>query len=228
MLVIKKILDFMIYCFGRLYCLIYNYKYWLIYRKYIWRNQEVDHLELLFVHFPKTAGRSVVFGLNPSVIGHFPISLHTSLNSVDKLVISFRNPEKRLQSIYKYSHMKENTKLTSPLWIVSRFSNINSFVESALFDCFIKYHYFFRPQVYFLEGIDELNVKEFHVLRFDNIGEDFEKVFNRELPRTNVSPKDSTLQLKSELTIQVKNKIKYVYMEDYLYIQENDLGALVK
>ena len=216
----KKIL----YGFGLVYCYVYNFNYHIRhYKSHKILKRQLPQ-DLFFIHSPKTAGQSITNALDLQGVGHHTLqSYNINDGDVEKLLICLRDPIARFQSIYKYSHKPNHRKLSSPLWILPLFKDIDSFVESVLFDCFVKHHYFFRSQFMYVEGLGSFKKTKVVIIRFNHINKDFEKYFSKTLPQINPSPKNELIKNKAILSQSSVEKIKLVYHDDFIFIDEYNL-----
>ena len=124
----------------------------------------------------------------------------------DDLFCVVRNPYSKIISAYKYAHGKKSSKEGLNQFIKEKLTNFNK--NERWNGCHI------LPQYKYTHG----NIKCNHILKFENLDEDFKKlnekynIYNINLPKNNKSK--SKLNI-SDLTQESKDLIYKVYKKDF-------------
>ena len=160
----------------------------VIYRHF-WKNgdpfiEKFHEKKAIFIHIPKTAGKSVANAIFNSSVGHRPIHRYFSYHP-EKAASYFkftfvRNPWDRLFSAYNYFNaVVGKSDHRDHRWANSYLSNINSF-ESFVYKlqnpCFlkqIKRYDHFRNQVDWITNPQSGCIEIDYIGRFENLFHDF-------------------------------------------------------
>lgn len=199
------------YLLSVLYALLWTafYKITKYNKKYLKENSDI-----ILVHAPKTAGTSINYSLNLPHSIHCPAYKYKKLKTANLVLFVIRDPFKRIESIFKYSRIKNHKKIISPLFILNYFESIDNFIVSPTFTAFRKYHYFFKPMEYYYNGLD-ISQKNLKIINFENINETFYKIFKKKLRKDNISP--SSDKYSSSFFIEstiAKNILDEAYKKD--------------
>lgn len=182
-----------------------------------------DSHQALFIHVPKSAGRSIVRGLfDVKSVEHAPAEWYQQLDP-DKFDRYFkftfvRNPWDRAVSAYTYlsrggSAASEEDALWSPF--VNGFESFDAFVCQWMSPDNIMRNALFTPQVVFLKDMFGQLSMDF-VGRFENLERDFRQVAQRlqvngELPHLNQSRSQAYQGFYTE---QSRDMVAELYSED--------------
>lgn len=188
-----------------------------------------DQHQALFIHIPKSAGRSIVRGLfDVKSVEHAPADWYQRLDS-DRFERYFkftfvRNPWDRAVSAYTY--LKNGGSVASSedaLWakFVDSFSSFDDFVKNWMSEENIMRNALFTPQHLFVQDIFGCNCLDF-VGRFENLEEDFAAIaarlkIERELPHLNQSRSAPYQQFYSPLSREIVGKLYAADIEQFGY-----------
>lgn len=180
------------------------------------RGREVDsNSEILLVHIPKCAGVSLRHALKLPNPGHRLLCDFSSdeLAQARRIAFCTRDPFDRAVSAFYYlRRFREQSPLLHSLVGLPRPRSFTEFVHSTNFARLEAYHYFFRSQFQYLKGIEDHRSKAVH-LRFETLGEDFERNFGSPLPRMNAT---CGMQRDDDIdTPENRERVKRVYRADY-------------
>lgn len=183
-----------------------------------------DRKKFIFIHIPKTAGKSICELVGIKGARHLRYSEYEQFMGQrisDYFVFTVvRDPADRLFSAFSYmvrggNQSTEDLAFTKD-WI-TRYPTLNDFVLHALREPPVATLGKFRPQADFLVNNQEQWADNIHILRFETLARDIEILprhirEDRSLPHVNRSVRDKArLQLSSE----ARNIISDFYRQDY-------------
>lgn len=206
-----------------LLCAAHNLKYRRKYRHFLTRSAGCT---TVFMHPPKTAGRSLAKALDLPDPGHFSFAevMASRTAKIDRIVFATREPEDRLLSIFKMSRKPNQAKFHNPLYPLRAYASAEEFILSENFAVFVQRHYFFRPQRYFIEpALQHAGVQNKVWIRFESLAADVKDRLGVEIAHVNKSPDlgEATLSLSEK----ARNRLQAAYATDYELLRELDAWA---
>lgn len=187
-----------------------------------------DEKCFIFIHIPKTAGKSVnrIIGLQGAC--HLTYAEYENLigeKIKDYYLFSIiRHPYDRIISAYNYLADGGNQSIEDinfkKKWI-SPCLNINQFILESLSKQEVISSPFFRPQTDYITDNKKEIPKNLHLYRFENLNTDIQKLpkefkTGHKLPHLNSSSKKSAL--KPLLSKEAKKALTDIYFEDFEYL----------
>lgn len=142
-------------------------------------------------------------------------------NPVDRLRSAFshikldarRQPSQHLHHLLTRTQGSGRwTLAAAPFWLLAAFPSLESFARSPLFRAMAAQHFFFRPQVDYLDGLDRFSGEVVH-LRFETIQADAKRLLGIELPHANKRRK--LPQRKLQLSPHTLEQIRRIYATDF-------------
>jgi len=180
----------------------------------------------LFIHIPKTAGKSLTTWLINYCNGKEVGWKHSTINDINtsQFTNSFavvRHPVNRL--ISWYSHLvrelntkgsKRNRETRKIISICEAENGVNSYIQYCLNDTFPHY-LIWKPQVSFIN-------QDTTIFRFESLQKDFkviQQMFNcfEELPHNNFSKNNQY-----DLSSQSKDILRTIYKDDFVNFNYNE------
>jgi len=153
-----------------------------------------------FIHIPRTGGTSISKSIGIKVIGHWVYK--RNFNEFSWCV--FRNPIDRFISAFnhlKYNQINSRDRNDSETYIGDK--DIHEFIEHGL-NRAIKEQQHFLPQIHWIPlGVNQISL-------YENIQDDFMRLYNRELMWVNRSDKQE-----NELSEREERIIKNYYKLDF-------------
>ena len=195
---------------------------------------ELRNRSTVFVHIPKTAGSSLGTSILGQPPGHFTLTEHLQVRRVpvERVIFVTRDPVDRLRSAF--SHIKLDVRrqpsrhvhqfltreqgsgrwtfAAAPFWLLAACTSLEFFVRSPLFPTMAAEHFFFRPQIDYLNGLDRFRGEVAH-LRFERFQADAKRLLGIELPHLNARRKLPRRKL--ELSPYALECIRRAYAEDF-------------
>tara|TARA_R110002074_G_scaffold328305_1_gene498803 strand:+ start:3019 stop:3699 length:681 start_codon:yes stop_codon:yes gene_type:complete len=185
--------------------------------------REYDKNQYIFIHIPKTAGKSIISKLHNRGATHLSYSDYEDILG-DKINDYFvftvlRDPADRFASAYSYlkagGNQSREDQEFSHRWIKNK--NINDFIKTSFNAIEVKNSLFFRSQASFLKQKNG-TLGAVKILHLNNLQKGFASISDRlgvssELPHLNESrSRQNIFDGESRLTIQT------IYKEDYTLI----------
>jgi chondroitin 4-sulfotransferase 11 len=182
-----------------------------------------DRHRALFIHVPKSAGRSIVRGLfDVQSVEHAPAQWYQQLDP-DKFERYFkftvvRNPWDRVASAYSYLYQGgSKASAEDQLWsqFIKSFSSLDEFVCQWMTEENVLRNALFTPQLVYLTDMFGQMSMDF-VARFENLEEDFQSIADRlnidaALPHLNQS---RARPYQASYTAESRSIVQRVYAKD--------------
>lgn len=178
-----------------------------------------------FFHIPKCAGKSIC-----NAVG-FKDPGHTTIEDLPKTTVKWilnkpiltvwRDPIDRLVSTFKYAHKHRINRTPTTIMFISKFDDVDSFVDFLWHNQHYRKHYFLRPASEYIQPLTSLNAN-LTVLDFKEINGNVKKYLNsyglniKDIPSINQS---KSVQYSGNLNFipskETKDKIRRLYYVDY-------------
>lgn len=182
-----------------------------------------DQRKFIFIHIPKTAGKSIIQLLHKGGACHLTYQEYEKY--IGEKIKSYyiftvvRNPVDRLISLYAYYLSGGNSSkesLTFKKKWISPYKDLNEFVCNALIFDEVKSNRMFLPQSAFILDSNG-NLPQITIVRFEKLDDDFKKVSDHlslkaQLPHVNVSKRKG---LDTHLSKEALKVIEQIYYEDF-------------
>lgn len=182
--------------------------------------KEYDDRQYIFIHIPKTAGKSIISKLHNRGATHLCYSDYEEILG-EKLKNYFiftviRDPADRFASAFSYlkagGNQSKEDKAFAKQWIKNK--DLNDFIETSFQHDKVKNSFFFRSQASFLKNKNG-QIAHIKILRLNSLQEDFASISGRlgvspDLPYLNKSNSKQNV-----LSENAKRIIEQTYQEDY-------------
>jgi hypothetical protein len=189
------------------------------------RRNVVDWLDgpFLLVHIPKSAGTSIAQALGKSDPGHallsdYPEGIRRQLQGRPAFAV-WRDPVDRLVSTFKYAHQMRSEGTPTSLAFVSRFKNLDDFVQycHSRWNT-LRHHYFLRPGCEFVSAARATGCSV-TIARLSSLDDDFSSFMAGigaacpTLPHARAAKVNSSIV--AEPSEQARTLIRRMYAQDY-------------
>lgn len=186
--------------------------------------KEYDEKRIIFIHIPKTAGKSIISKFHSRGARHLTYADYEKILG-EKIREYFvftvvRDPFSRFFSAFNYlqagGNQSREDRLFAKHWIKGL--SIDDFIESSFTEKSVRTSPFFCPQVSFLKDLDG-RLADIWFLRFETLQNDFAEL----APKLNVSPELPRLNISrarhADISTLNLHVLRDFYREDYELIE---------